>query len=350
MHRHARGVDRAQVAERRGDRLAVLPADGAGHEHHLGQPEPRLDGLADQRRVAPDDPDAGDLRARVARRGGERVGVHVDDLAGAGRAVDVDELVADGDHRDPRPRVHEDLRAPDRGQQPDLRRPDDDAAAHRDVPGGDVLAGAAHEGGGGDGGLDGDAGAAGGHRVVGVVVRGDGVGEGRQRGAGGHADGLLGAQPVGLPRAGRDLADHRQLHRLRRRPRARRPRAPRTRRRRPGRSRAARGRPRPPRRTAAPAPRRWARARARVAPRRRAPAAAGHPRSSRAHRATTHRAIGAPTRPGTRRRARASPGCRGVPLGSRCSRTRPGGHGPDAPPAVRPRAKAARTPWSIRPM
>ena len=47
-----------------------------------------------------------------------------------------------------------------------------------------------------------------------MVVRGDGVGEGRQRGAGGHPHGLLRAQAVGLPRPGGHLPHHGQLDRF----------------------------------------------------------------------------------------------------------------------------------------
>ena len=46
---------------------------------------------------------------------------------------------------------------------------------------------------------------------VGVVVRGDGVGQRRQRRAGGDAHGLAGLQAVRLPGPDRDLAHHGQL-------------------------------------------------------------------------------------------------------------------------------------------
>ena len=50
--------------------------------------------------------------------------------------------------------------------------------------------------------------------AVGVADRHDRVGERGQRRAGVDPDGLARLQPPGLPRSGRDLADHRQQHRL----------------------------------------------------------------------------------------------------------------------------------------
>ena len=107
-----------------------------------------LDDLAQPARVGGHDADPADLGARVTGGGGQRVRVHVVDLALAGRAVDVDELLAERDHRDPRTWVDEHLVASDGGQQTHLSSTDGRAAAHGDVAGLHVLAGAADEPGG----------------------------------------------------------------------------------------------------------------------------------------------------------------------------------------------------------
>jgi hypothetical protein len=124
-------------------------------------------------------------------------------LAGAGAACDVDQFVADGEHRDPGPRVHEHLVVAGRGQHADLSRAEHDVAAHGDVARLDVLSDPADERRGRHSACHRQLGCA----RVGVTDGHHRVGERGQRRACHHAHGLTGLQAQRVPRAGRDLTD-----------------------------------------------------------------------------------------------------------------------------------------------
>jgi hypothetical protein len=134
------------------------------------------------------------------------VGADVRHLPGPGGARDVDQLVADRDHRHPGPGVHEHLVAAGRGEHPDLTRSEDRVAADGDVAGLDVLPDPPDERRGRHAARHRQLGRAG----VGVADGHDGVGERGQRRAGDDAHGLPGLQPQWMTRARRDLADDRQ--------------------------------------------------------------------------------------------------------------------------------------------
>ena len=180
LHGHPGQVEVAELGQRLDHQFGAVPAGRAGDQHHLGHQQPGLDQLAEPPRIAGRDADPVGLGAGVPGGGGQRERVDVVHLAGPGRAGHVDQFVADRDDRQPGPRVHQHLVPADGGEQPDLRGADEGAEPHRDVTGLHVLAGPADVLARFDR-LD--------HRhpgaaALGVRARDDGVGDGRQRGAG----------------------------------------------------------------------------------------------------------------------------------------------------------------------
>lgn len=145
-----------------------------------------------------------DIGPGVAAGGGEGIRVHVVDLAGAGAAVHVDELVAHRDDRHPWLGVDEHLGAPDRGEQSYLGGTDDASGAYGHITRLDVVAHPSHV----LAGLD----LAGRADALARLGRGpahgqNGIGQRGQRPAGVHADALTGLEAGGLAGTGGDLPD-----------------------------------------------------------------------------------------------------------------------------------------------
>ena len=124
------------------------------------------------------------------------------------RTPHLDQLAADGDHRQPWPRMHQHPLPTDRRQQTDLCRPDDGAGTHRHVTGLHVIAGApdisarAHP-------------AQGPHprlTAVGPAQRKNRVGQCGHRRAGLDPRGLPRLQPGGGAVSGSDRRNNRQAH------------------------------------------------------------------------------------------------------------------------------------------
>ena len=122
MHGDPDDLHVAELGQHRADRLGRRAADAAGDHHDLGAVDLTLDDLAELLGVVADDADAVHLGAGVPAGRRQRVGVDVVDLPVARGARDVDQLAADGHHRQPRTRVHQHPFAADRRQQPDLGR------------------------------------------------------------------------------------------------------------------------------------------------------------------------------------------------------------------------------------
>ena len=203
MHRDAGGVELTEVGERGPDLRPGGAAHGSAHDQDVGERQAVQHRRVQLAGVAADQPGPSGLRTRVPRRGGEGGRADVGHLPGSRRTRDVDELVADRQHRHAGAGVHEHLVAAGRGQHPDLGRAEDDVATDGDVAGLDVLADPPHERRGRHAARHRQLRGAG----VGVADGHDRVGERGQRRPGDHVHGLPRLQAQRMARSGRDLAD-----------------------------------------------------------------------------------------------------------------------------------------------
>src|SRR5699024_9913835 len=140
MHGHAVDLDLSELLHDLTDASGRLAPGGAGDHHELTADQLPLEHLAQPGGFGTRDAHAVDIGPGVAAGGGEVIRVHVVDLAGAGAAVHVDELVAHRDDRHPWLGVDEHLGAPDRGEQSYLGGTDDASGAYGHITRLDVVA------------------------------------------------------------------------------------------------------------------------------------------------------------------------------------------------------------------
>ncbi|SKY41200.1 Uncharacterised protein [Mycobacteroides abscessus subsp. abscessus] len=208
MHRDPRDLEVAEVGQCVGDRPRRRSAHCSADHDDLGSNELRLNHFAQTRRLALGESDPVHVRTSITCGGGERVAVHVVDLAGARSAVDVDEFAAHRDHREPRFGMNQHARLTDRGEQPDLSRTDDRSGTNRDITGLHVVADSSNVITTVDAVPDLDLLIA----AVGPAEGHHGVGERRHRGARLDAYRLPRLKPGRGTRTRRDLADHGKRH------------------------------------------------------------------------------------------------------------------------------------------
>ncbi|GAA4949935.1 hypothetical protein GCM10023238_15310 [Streptomyces heliomycini] len=210
------------VRQRLLDDVVRPDAHAAGGDHQVGAHQLVLDGVPQGRGVVGDGAHPVGDRARVPRGGGEGEAVGVVDLPRAQFPVGLDEFAAGGEHHHARARAHAHRAAADRGEQGDLRRAEDGAGRQGPVAGPDVAALGAHVracpgravhvhlpggalGGEAAGAHPGDRALA--EAAVGPLDGDDGLGAGRERGAGHDAGGLAGADVEEAGRARGDVPD-----------------------------------------------------------------------------------------------------------------------------------------------
>lgn len=204
------------------DDVVRADADAAGGDQQVGADELVLDGGAEGLGVVGDRAHPVADGSGVAGGGAQGEAVGVVDLAGVQRLARLHQFAAGGEHDHPRAGAYPDGAAADRGQQAELRRAEDRARAKGEVARADVAALGPYVGAGlrravhpylAGGALGGGAvGAHPGDRAlaespVGPLDRDDGLGAGRQRGAGHDAGGLPGAHVRKIRAARRDVAD-----------------------------------------------------------------------------------------------------------------------------------------------
>ena len=206
MHRHPRDIHLPEILEDLPQPVTGGTAHATGDHEDLRTDELALDDLAQSSWFTVEYADPVHVRAGLPAGRGECVGVDVVDLAESRVAVDVDEFRSEGQHRDPRPRVHEDLRAADGGKQSDLGGADDGTVLDDDVAGLHVRAGTVDELAGADPVERFDAASCLGR----PVQRQDSIRQCRQRGTGLHADSLTRLQAHGTVGTGGDFTDHRE--------------------------------------------------------------------------------------------------------------------------------------------
>ena len=119
--------------------IEVADRHAPAGEEHVGA-ERRRERLPDHMGLIPHDGQDDRLAARLAHRGGERVGVRVDDLPRSWRLVDLDQLASRREDHDARPLVNGDGRAADGGQHAQIRRAEHAPRRDHDLSRPDVLA------------------------------------------------------------------------------------------------------------------------------------------------------------------------------------------------------------------
>ena len=195
MHGDPGGVELAEVRERGLDLRPGGASDGPAHHEDVRERQPVLHRRGQLAGVAAHQPRPSRFGSRVAGGRAERVRADVRHLPCSGDARDVDQLVADREHRHPGTRVHEHLVAAGRGQHADLARAEHGVAADGDVARLDVFPDPPHERRGRHAARHRQLGRA----LVGVTDGHHRVGEGGQRRTRHHAHRLTGLQAQRMP-------------------------------------------------------------------------------------------------------------------------------------------------------
>jgi hypothetical protein len=136
------------------DIVVVAHADTAAGEHRVALPHRGTHGGLDGGLVVGDHPEVDDLVAVALGECDQRVPVGVADLAGRQLAGPVDELVAGGEHPDPRPAHNGDLVPTDAREHTEVAGAQYGPGVEHEVARFEVLAGAAHVVAGGEGSVD----------------------------------------------------------------------------------------------------------------------------------------------------------------------------------------------------
>ncbi len=193
------------VAERAAHQVVVADRGAAGGHQQVRAA--RAFGHRRQRfAVVGDDAERQRLAAAGGDEGGERQAVGADDLARRDRLARHHHLVAGGEDGDARPARHAQPRPVHRCRQADVAGGEAAALGEAELAGGEVEPGRAHIGAGRGALAHGDRGAGG----VDILLDDDGVGAGRQRGAGEDANRLARADPAVEAASGGNLADDRE--------------------------------------------------------------------------------------------------------------------------------------------